>query len=53
MNFSIFTHMYLLMLLGKRHIRQLNYEKTKFCVVNLRVVIFGNQRIKGFRKKGK
>ena len=41
------------MLLWKGHIRQLIYQKTKFCVVNLRVVISGNQRIKGFEKKGK
>ena len=32
----------------QRHIRQLNYKKTKVSVVNLLAAIFGEQRIKGF-----
>ena len=33
-------------------LHQLNYQKTKVCVVNLLPTIFGDQRIKGFRQKG-
>jgi len=33
------------------HIRQPSYQKSEVCVVNLRVAIFGDQRIKGFREK--
>jgi len=40
------------MLPWQRHIRQLNYQKNKVCVVNLLVAIFDNQGIKGFREKG-
>lgn len=29
----------------------LNYQKSDVCVVNLRIFIFGQQRIKGFREK--
>jgi len=36
----------------QRHIRQLNYQKTEVCVVNLLAAIFGDQRIKAFREKG-
>ena len=32
---------------------QLNYQKTEVCVVKLLATIFGDQRIKGFREKGK
>ena len=31
---------------------QLNYQKSEVFVVNLRVAIYGNQRIKGLREKG-
>ena len=40
------------MLLWQRHIRQLSYQKSNVCVVNLRSAIFGDQRVKGFRGKG-
>ena len=40
------------MLPWQRQIRQLNYQKTDVCVVNLLCAIFGEQRIKGFRAKG-
>ena len=33
------------------HIRQLSYQKTEVFVVHLIAAIFGDQRIKGFRKK--
>ena len=33
--------------------RQLNYQKTKVCFVNLLAAIFGDQRIKGLEKKVK
>ena len=39
------------MLPWQRQIRQLNYQKTDVCVVNLLSTIFGDQRIKGFREK--
>jgi len=32
----------------QRHIRQPSYQKSEVCVVNLRVAIFDDQRIKGF-----
>jgi len=35
-----------------RHIRQLNHQKTKVCVVNLLAAIFGAHGIKGFKGKG-
>ena len=41
------------MLPWQRHVRQLNYQKTEVRVVNLFATIFGYQRIKGFREKGK
>ena len=34
-------------------IRQLNYQKVEVCVVDLLAAIFGDQRIEGFRGKGK
>jgi len=34
------------------HIRQLNHQKTKVCVVNLLAAIFDNRGITGFREKG-
>ena len=37
----------------QRHILQLNYQKVEVCVVNLFAAIFGDQRIEGFREKGK
>ena len=38
----------------QRHAGQLNYrEKTEVRFVNLLATIFGDQRIKGFREKGK
>ena len=40
------------MLPWQRHIRQLNYQKTEVSVVILRSVMFGDERIKGFREKG-
>jgi hypothetical protein len=39
------------MLPWQRDIGQLKYEKTEVSVVNLHLAIFGDQRIKGFRKK--
>ena len=39
------------MLPWQRQLRQLNYQKTDVCVVNLLSAIFGDQRIKGFREK--
>ena len=33
-------------------VRQLNYQETDICVVNLLSAIFGDQRIKGSREKG-
>ena len=44
--------LYLFMLPWQRHIRKLNYQKSEVYVVNLLVAIFGDQTIKGFRKKG-
>ena len=35
----------------QRYIRQLNYQKSKVCVVNLRSAIFGDQMIKDLEKK--
>ena len=43
--------LYLFMLPWQRHIRRLRYQKSEICVVNLRVVIFGDQSIKGLEKK--
>ena len=40
------------MLPWQRQIRQLKYQKTDVCVVNLLSAIFGDQRIKGSREKG-
>jgi len=40
------------MLPWQRHIRQLNHQKNKVCVVNLLAAIFGHQEIKVFREKG-
>ena len=40
------------MLPWQRHIRQLNHQKTKVCVVDLLAAIFGDREIKGFREKG-
>ena len=45
------VYLYLFMLPWQQHIRQLNYQKTKVCVVNLLAASFGDQRIKGFREK--
>jgi len=36
----------------QQHLRQLNHQKTKVCVVNLIAAIFGDREIKGFREKG-
>ena len=47
------TFLYLIMLPWQRHIRQLNYQKGEVCVVNLLPCHFGDQRIEGFREKGK
>ena len=44
--------LHLFMFPWQQHIRQLDYQKTKVCV-NLLATIFGDQRIKGFREKGK
>ena len=33
-------------------VRQLNYQETDICVVNLLSAIFGDQRIEGSREKG-
>jgi len=44
--------LHLFMLPWQRHIRQLNYQKTKVCVVNLLLTIFGDRGIKAFREKG-
>ena len=44
--------LYLIMLPWQRQIRQLNYQKTDLCFVNLLSAILGDQRIKGFREKG-
>ena len=41
------------MLPWERHICQLNYQTTEVRVVNLFATICGDQRIKGFREKGK
>jgi len=46
------ARLYLFMLPWQRHIRQLNYQKTKVCVVNLVAANFGHRGIKGFREKG-
>ena len=43
---------YFFILPWKRHIRKFNYQTTKVSSINLRVAMFGNQRIKGFREKG-
>ena len=43
----------LFMLPWQQHIRQLNFQETKVCVVNLLATIFGDQRNKGSREKGK
>ena len=40
------------MLAWQRHVRQPSYQKSEVWVVKLRVAIFGDQRIKGFREKG-
>jgi len=42
------------MLPWQQHISQLNYQKTKVCVVTCTslAAIFGNRGIKGFREKG-
>ena len=42
--------LYLIMLPWQRQLRQLNYQKTEVCIVNLLSAIFGDQRIKGFRE---
>ena len=39
------------MLTWQRQIRQLNYQKTKACVVNSLAAIFDDQRFKDFRQK--
>ena len=44
--------LYLFMLPWQRHIRQLNHQKIKVCVVNLLAAIFDDRGIKGFREKG-
>ena len=44
---------YLIMLPWQRHIRQVYYQKVEDCVVYLLTAIFGDQRIEGFRGKGK
>jgi len=41
------------MLPWQQHIHQLNYQKTEVCVSKLLAAIFGDQRIKAFREKGK
>ena len=41
------------MLPWQQHIIQLNYQNPKVCVIHLLAVIFGDERIKGFREKGK
>jgi len=41
------------MLPWQRHIRQLNHQKTKVCVVNWLAAIFDDRGIKDFREKGK
>jgi len=46
------TLLCLFMLPWQRYIRQLNYQKTKVCVVNLLAANFGDRGIKGFREKG-
>jgi len=46
------ARLYLFMLPWQRHIHQLNYQKTKVCVVNLLAAIFGDRGIRGFREKG-
>jgi len=40
------------MLPWQRHIRQLNDQEKKVCVVNLLAAIFGDPEIKDFREKG-
>ena len=40
------------MLPWQRQIRQLFYQQTDVCVVNLLSAIFGDQRIKGLKEKG-
>ena len=44
--------LYLLTLPWQSHIRQLNCQKNKVCVVNLLAATFGDQRIEGFGEKG-
>ena len=45
------ARLHLLMLPWQQHTRQLNYQKTKVCVVNLLVTIFGDRGIKDLEKK--
>ena len=49
---SIRSFLYLFALPWQRHMRQLSYQKTEVCVVNLLAATFGNQEIKGFGEKG-
>ena len=44
---------YLFMLPWKWHTHEPNCQKNKVCVVNLVAAIFGDQKMKGFREKGK
>ena len=53
LSFDLTGTLYLIMLPGKRLIRQLNYQKAEICLVNLLAAIFGDQRIEGFRATGK
>jgi len=46
------ARLYLSILPWQWHIRQLNYQKTKVCVVNLLAANFGDRGIKGLREKG-